>query len=96
MPVKEFKPRKDNFRYLKKEVRHEAKMISQLEDHCGISLLFGIVTKSKPLQLTKFHGQRDKSLTLHGAIKKQTLDKPSWFGILKNNVKAKRCAGRKY
>ena len=63
-------------------------MISQLEDHCGIPLLFGIVTKSKPLRLTKFHGQRDKSLTLHGAIKKQTLDKPSWFGILKNNVEA--------
>lgn len=58
--VKEFKAEKFGRDNMKKEVRHEAKMISHLEDHRGVPLLFGIVTKSEPLRLiTKFHGRKD-------------------------------------
>lgn len=74
---------------MKKEVRHEAKMISHLKDHRGVPLLFGIVTKSEPLCLmTKFHGHEDKSVTLSNFIKKKKLDKPTWIGILKDTIKA--------
>lgn len=58
--VKEFKAEKFGRDNMKKEVRHGAKMISHLEDHHGVPLLFGIVTKSEPLRLiTKFHGRKD-------------------------------------
>ena len=87
--VKEFKSRKASLERLKKEVRHEAKMINQLEDHRGIPLLFGVVTKSEPLRLiTKFHGQKDKSLTLQRATRKEKLYKPCWIAILKNILEA--------
>ena len=36
---------------LRKEVRHEAKMINHLGDHCSVPLLFGVVTNSEPLRL---------------------------------------------
>ena len=64
--VKEFKPRRVSLHQLKEEVRHEARMINQLED------LFGVVTKSVPLRLiTKFHGQKEKTLTLFIAINRK-------------------------
>ena len=73
--LKEFKKRKSwSLNDLRKEVRHEARMLSHLEDHHhGVPLLFWVVTKTEPLQLvTKFHGQEDKSLTLSSAICKIT------------------------
>ena len=87
--VKELRSRKVSLECLKKEVRHEVKMINHLEDHRGIPLLFSVVTKSEPLRLvTKFHGQKDKGLTLHRAMRKEKLDKPCWLGILKNILEA--------
>lgn len=87
--VKEYKKGKCSLDYLKREVRHEAKMINQLDDHRGVPLLFGIVTKSEPLLLiTKFHGMKQKSYTLYALIKKKKLEKPTWVIILKNLVDA--------
>lgn len=87
--VKEYKKGKCSLDYLKKEVRHEAKMINHLDDHRGVPLLFGIVTKSEPFRLiTKFHGIKQKSCTLQSLIRKKKLDKPSWLFILKNLVDA--------
>lgn len=87
--VKEFKAEKFGRDNMKKEVRNEAKMISHLEDHRGVPLLFGIVTKSEPLRLiTKFHGRKDMCVTLSNLIKKKKLDKPTWLGILKDTIKA--------
>lgn len=84
--VKEFKRRKNvDLAHLRSEVRHEATMIKHLKDHRGVPLLFGIITKSEPIRLvTKFHGNKNKGLTLHKAIKKETLEKPTWLEILKN------------
>lgn len=85
--VKEFKAETFGRDDMKKEVRHEAKMINHLEDHRGVPLLFGIATKSEPLRLiTKFHGRKDKSVTLSNLIRKKKLDKPTWLGILKNTI----------
>lgn len=87
--VKEFKTRKVYFDYLKKEVPYEAKMISHLEDHHGVPLLFGIVTKSEPLRLiTKFHGNKNKSFTLSSLMKREKLEKPIWLGIVKLLIEA--------
>ena len=89
--VKEYKPVKSwTTDDLKKEVRHEAKMISHLGDHCGVPMLFGVVTKSEPLRLiTKFHGRKDRSLTLSSAVRKKDFaDKSSWLGILRDIIKA--------
>ena len=67
--VKEFKVReKTSLDDVKKEVRHEATVISHLCDHPSPPLLFGIVTRSEPLHLIiQFHGQKDKSFVIcHG------------------------------
>lgn len=64
---------------------HEAKIINHLEDHRSIPLVFSLVTKTQPIRLvTKFHGRKDKSLT----VQKQKLDKPTWLKILKNIFEA--------
>ena len=64
-------------------------MIGQLGDHHGLPLLFGVITKSLPLWLiTQFHGENNSCTTLHKAIKKGKLDKPSWHKILKNLIEA--------
>ena len=87
--VKEFKAEKFGHDKMKKEVRHEAKMISHLKDHRGVPLLFGIVTKNEPLSLiTKFHGLKDKCVTLSNLIKKKKLNNPTWLGILKDIIEA--------
>lgn len=55
--LRNIKKGKSSLDYLKREVHHEAKMINQLDDHHGVPLLFGIMTKSEPFSLiTKFHG----------------------------------------
>ena len=81
--VKEFKERKNvDLAHLRSKVRHEATMIKHLKDHRGVPLLFGIITKSEPIRLvTKFHGNKNKGLTLHKAIKKEKLEKPTWLEI---------------
>ena len=87
--VKEFKVKeKTSLDDVKKEVRHEATMISHLGDHPCLPLLFGIVTRSEPLRLIiQFHGEKDKSLTLSHAMRKNALTKPSWLRILKEIAK---------
>ena len=83
--VKEFKERSKSLNEIKREVLHEAKMISHLGDHRSLPLLFGVVTKSKPLRLiTQFHGEKGQCLTLSTAMKKKKMDKPLWLGILKD------------
>ena len=86
--VKEFKKRKSwSLNDLRKEVRHEARMLSHLEDHRGVPLLFGVITKTEPLRLvTKFHGHQATSLTLLSAMRKKKMEKPSWLGILKKLI----------
>ena len=64
-------------------------MIKHLKDHRGVPLLFGIITKSEPIRLvTKFHRNKNKGLTLHKAIKKEKLEKPTWLEILKKIIEA--------
>lgn len=89
--VKEFKSvKKWSTNDLKKEVRQEARMISYLGDHSGVPLLFGVITKSKPLRLiTKFHGRKHRSLTLSSATRKKNyLDKPGWLSVLTKIIEA--------
>ena len=90
--VKEFKLQKScSLAQMKWEVFHEARMISHLGDHCGLPLLFGVVTESIPLRLvTQFHGMKRQSITLRKGLKhlKDKLDKPCWLDILKNIIKA--------
>ena len=45
---------------------HEAKVISALGDHARLPMLLGVLTHGKPLcMLTQFHGVGNESLTLH-------------------------------
>ena len=51
----------------RKDLLHEAKVISALGDHPNLQMLFGVVTESLPLCLvTQFHGVKEES-TLHHA-----------------------------
>lgn len=64
-------------------------MIKHLKDHRGVPLLFGIITKNEPIRLvTKFHRNKNKGHTLHKAIKKEKLEKPTWLEILKKIIEA--------
>ena len=73
--VKEFRLRKSRSPdEIKKDVVREAKMIGLLDDHRGLPLLFGVITKSLPLRLiTQFHGESDSCTTLHKEIKRNYL-----------------------
>jgi len=59
-------------------------MISYFGDHSGVPLLFDVIMKSELLHLiTKFHGQKHRSLTLSRATRKKNyLEKPGWLGVL--------------
>ena len=83
--MKEFKVReKLSLDDVKKEVLHEATMITHLGDHPCLPLLFGVVTRSLPLCLvTQFHGEKEQSLTLSRAVRKKELGKQNWLEILK-------------
>ena len=94
--VKEFKERKNaDLAHLRSEVHNEVTMIKHLKDHRGVPLLFGIITKSELIRLvTKFHGNKNKGLTLHKAIKKETLEKPTWLEIgelVSRQIPSRRC-----
>ena len=50
----------------RRDLRHEASVISALGDHLSLPMIFGVVTKSLPLcVVTKFHGVKEESVTLH-------------------------------
>lgn len=49
---------------------HEAKVVSALGDHALLPMLLGVLTNSEPLcMVTQFHGVRNESVTLHQAAK---------------------------
>ena len=88
--VKEFKPRQSrSTKEIKRELFYEAKMINHLGDHRGLPLLFGVISKSRPLRLvTQFHGDKSSSVTLHKAIRRVKLEKPCWLGVLRGVIEA--------
>ena len=52
----------------KRDLLHEANIVSALGDHPNLPMIFGVVTKTLPLCLvTQFHGVQEQSLTLHKA-----------------------------
>lgn len=52
----------------RRDLFHEAKIVSALGDHPNLPMLFGVVTKTFPLCLvTQFHGVKEESVTLHKA-----------------------------
>ncbi|PFX17119.1 Serine/threonine-protein kinase svkA [Stylophora pistillata] len=58
----------------KKNLLHEAGVITTLGDHANLPMLFGVVTKSLPLCLVlQFHGINQESTTLHQAASKNLL-----------------------
>lgn len=59
----------------KKNLLHEAGVITALGDHANLPMLFGVVTKSVPLCLVlQFHGVNQESTTLHQAASKILLN----------------------
>ena len=58
----------------KREFLHEAKVISDLGDHCGLPFLFGITVEKEPFCLIlQFHGIDGQSLTLYKAASSKLL-----------------------
>ena len=87
--VKEFKvTEKMTSKIIRKEVYHEAEMISHFGDPWCLPLLFGMSIKKEPLRLiTQFHREQERGLTLSSAVRKKAeLGKPSWLVILHNIV----------
>ena len=67
----------------KREVLHEAKIITCLGDHPGLPLLFGVQTKIIPYSLVlQFHGHKDTSLTIYKASYKKKLSNDEWKGVI--------------
>ena len=54
----------------KRNLVHEAEVVSALGDHARLPMLLGVITCSESLcMVTQFHGVGDESLTLHQAAK---------------------------
>ncbi|XP_031572973.1 sperm motility kinase 2B-like [Actinia tenebrosa] len=70
--------------HVKKEVLHEASVLSRLGHHRGLPLLLGIGTQIKPYRLIiQFHSEAKKSLTLLKAIKKLSMANEEWLSVMK-------------
>ena len=68
----------------RKNLLHEAKILSSLGDHPNLPMIFGVVTKSLPFCLvTQFHGVKEASLTLHQAANTNMLTPTSCMSIFK-------------
>ncbi|KAJ7369602.1 hypothetical protein OS493_037683 [Desmophyllum pertusum] len=85
--VKEFKIRGDGEKKRerqKKEVIHEATVMSRLGDHPGLPLLFGVQTQTMPFRIVlQFHGDKKSSLTMwHAANKKALLSNDEWMKVI--------------
>lgn len=53
----------------KREVVHEAEVLTALVDHEGLPMLVGVKTANEPFCLvTQFHGIIEQSVTLHQAV----------------------------
>ena len=58
----------------KREVAHEAEVLTALGDHDGLPMLIGITTANIPFcVVTQFHGVNERSLTLHQAAKNKII-----------------------
>ena len=58
----------------KREVIHEAEVLTALGDHDGLPMLIGITTANTPFcVLTQFHGVNERSVTLHQAAKNKII-----------------------
>ena len=60
---------------VRRDLLHEAKIISALDDHPNLPMIFGVVTKTFPLCLvTQFLGVKEESVTLHKAADSSILN----------------------
>ena len=68
----------------KRQVIQEATVISQLGDHAGLPLLFGIQTRKSPCSIVmQFHGTKDHSFNLwRAAHKKALLSSDEWNSVV--------------
>ena len=66
----------------RRNLLHEAKVISALGDHPNLPMIFGVVTKSLPLCLVmQFHGVKEQSTTLHHAAAADILNPASCLAV---------------
>ena len=66
----------------RRNLLHEAKVISALGDHPNLPMIFGVVTKSLPLCLvTQFHGVKEESITLHQAAAADMLNPSNCIAV---------------
>jgi len=74
----------------KTELIHEAQIITQLGDHPGLPLLFGICSNCTPYQLIlQFHGDGINSITIAKALySKAITKKKEWSKIIVDTAKA--------
>ena len=67
----------------KREALHEAKVVSQLGDHRGLPLLFGVQTAAAPCSIVlKFHGHQNSSVTIYRAAYKNLLNNEQWKSVV--------------
>lgn len=89
MVVKEYKARSYtddescSLELLRREARHEARVIKELGDHPGIPWLFSVCTVKMPVSIVlKFHGEDDESCTIYKAAKgKKVTERKKWNDI---------------
>lgn len=68
----------------RRDLLHEAKVVSALGDHPHLPMIFGVVTKASPLCLvTQFHGVQQESVTLHQAADNNAVTKANCMSIFK-------------
>ena len=84
------KDKRRSLELLRRDGRHEARVIKQLGDHPGIPLLFGICTKELPVTIVlKFHGNGEESLTIYKAPKNRRItERKEWNSILLETANA--------
>ncbi|XP_031553278.1 ALK tyrosine kinase receptor homolog scd-2-like [Actinia tenebrosa] len=88
--IKEFhRTNKGEEENLRKEVKHEATVMSELGDHHGLPLLFGVDLQNHPYKIVlQFHGEKDRSLTIHKAAKQKKLTNDEWLDVVDGVGKA--------
>ena len=58
----------------RKNVFHEAKVLSALGDHAKLPMIFGVISETEPLCIvSQFHGVKHVSVTLHHAAREKLL-----------------------
>ncbi|CAH3130945.1 unnamed protein product, partial [Pocillopora meandrina] len=78
----------------RRDLLHEAKVVSALGDHPHLPMIFGVVTKASPLCLvTQFHGVQQESVTLHQAADNNAVTKANCISIFKKICKRPSATG---